>query len=286
VQPTPDALDASTRALHRALLATCVAGAARASEIIRAGAANLESLTWERKSRADFVTDVDRAAEGAIVSLIAERHPEARVVGEEFSPTMSERDGIVFVVDPLDGTTNFLHGFPWYAVSIAALVDDELASAAVLNVANGELFTATAGGGARRNGQPIHVSKIDDPSRALVGTGFPFKHEDDVGKFVHPLPELMRTTAGIRRPGSAALDLANVACGRYDAFWELRLAPWDLAAGLLLIREAGGIVTDLAGEPARVADTGLVAGNPSMHPWLLGKISRGSESLKTRSNAQ
>ena len=120
MQPTADVLNASARALHRALLATCVAGAARAAEIIRSGAANLDGLTWERKSRADFVTDVDRAAEAAIVSIIAERHPDARVVGEEFSPTMSERDGVVFVADPLDGTTNFLHGFPWYAVSIAS----------------------------------------------------------------------------------------------------------------------------------------------------------------------
>ena len=274
VQPTVDS-DASTRALHRAMLATCVAGAARAAEIIRARAANLDGLTWELKARADFVTDVDRAAETAIVSVVAERHPHARVVGEELSPTMSDREGLVFVVDPLDGTTNFLHGFPWYAVSIAALVDDELTAGVVLNVANGELFTATTGGGARRNGQPMRVSTIDDPSRALVGTGFPFKHPDDVGKFVHPLPELMRTTAGIRRPGSAALDLACVACGRYEAFWELRLAPWDLAAGVLLIREAGGIVTDLAGEPARVADTSIVAGNPVMHPWLLATLQEG-----------
>ena len=272
VQPTRGAADTSTRARDRALLATCVAAAARAAEIIRSHAANLDKVTWEVKSRADFVSEVDRASESAIVALMAERHPEARIVGEELSPTVPDRDGTLFVVDPLDGTTNFLHGFPWFAVSIAALVDDELVAGAVLNVPNGELFTATAGGGARRNGQPIRVSTIVDPGRALLGTGFPFKHDDVVSEFVHMLPELMRTTAGIRRPGSAALDLASVACGRYDAFWEMRLAPWDLAAGVLLIREAGGVVTDLHGAPARVADTGIVAGNAPMHAFLLATM--------------
>jgi myo-inositol-1(or 4)-monophosphatase len=272
VQPTPSAAHTRAKTPHRALLATCVAGAARAADIIRSRAANLDDLTWEVKSRADFVTDVDRTAESAIVSVIAERHADARIVGEELSPAMLHGDGIVFIVDPLDGTTNFLHGFPWYAVSIAALVDDELAAGAVLNVANGELFTATAGGGARRNGAPIHVSSIVDPGRALIGTGFPFKHADVVSNFLRMLPDIMRDAAGIRRPGSAALDLASVACGRYDAFWEMRLAPWDLAAGILLVREAGGVVTDLHGAPARVAESGIVAGNPTMQRWLLEKV--------------
>jgi myo-inositol-1(or 4)-monophosphatase len=254
------------------LLATCVASAARAADIIRARAANLGDITWETKSRADFVSDVDRAAESAIVALVAERHPDARVVGEELSPAMTDDGGIVFVVDPLDGTANFLHGFPWYAVSVAAVVDDELAAGAVLNVANGELFTATAGGGARKNGQPIRVSTIEDPLRAFIGTGFPFKHVEFVSEYVHVMAELMRQTAGIRRPGSAALDLASVAAGRYDAFWEMKLAPWDMAAGTLLIREAGGVVTDLAGVAAQVGETGIVAGNPTMHAWLLDKL--------------
>jgi myo-inositol-1(or 4)-monophosphatase len=178
----------------------------------------------------------------------------------------------VFVVDPLDGTTNFLHGFPWYAVSIAALVDGELAAGAVLNVANGELFTAVADGGARRNGQPIHVSSITDPIRGLVGTGFPFKHGDQIAKYLAGFAQVTREAAGVRRAGSAALDLADVACGRYEAFWELMLAPWDIAAGILLVREAGGVVTDLAGAPAPVAHTGIIAGNPAMHRWLSNLI--------------
>jgi myo-inositol-1(or 4)-monophosphatase len=179
------------------------------------------------------------------------------------------KEGLVFVVDPLDGTTNFLHGFPWYAVSIAALIDGVLTAAVVLNVATGELFTAVAEGGSRRNGQPIHVSKITDPIRALLGTGFPFKHSDQITEYLRGFAAAMRETAGVRRAGSAALDLADVACGRYEAFWELMLAPWDIAAGILLVREAGGLVTDLSGAPAQVEQTGIVAGNPAMHGWLL-----------------
>jgi myo-inositol-1(or 4)-monophosphatase len=256
----------------RALLATSVAAAARAAEIIRAGAANLSAITWETKSPADFVSDVDRSAERAIVELIHARHGDARIFGEELSPDVSDRAGLVFVVDPLDGTTNFLHGVPWYAVSIAALIHGEIASALVLNVANGELFTSTAGGGARRNGQRIAVSPIDDPMRALIGTGFPFKDASNVDEYLGMLPRIMRESAGIRRPGSAALDLADVACGRFEAFWELRLAPWDIAAGLLLVREAGGVVTDRAGTACPVAHTSVVAGNPRMHAWLLERV--------------
>jgi myo-inositol-1(or 4)-monophosphatase len=161
-------------------------------------------------------------------------------------------------------------------VSIAALVDDELAAAAVLNVANGELFTATAGGGARLNGQPIAVSTIADPARALIATGFPFKGGEQVDEYVRMLPHIMRETSGIRRAGAASLDLACVAAGRYEGFWELTLAPWDIAAGILLIREAGGIVTDLAGAPARVEHTGIITGNPAMHAWLEEAVRSGA----------
>jgi myo-inositol-1(or 4)-monophosphatase len=218
------------------------------------------------------VSDVDRDAERAIREIVAERHPDARVLGEELSPSESVSDGLVFVADPLDGTTNFLHGFPWYAVSIGAMAEGALVAGVVLNAANGELFTATAGGGARLNGQPIRVSSIAEPQRALIGTGFPFKDPKNIQDYLAMLPPLMRDIAGIRRPGSAALDLADVACGRFEAFWELTLSPWDIAAGLLLVREAGGIVTDRFGEPCRVARTSVVAGNPQMHAWLLNIV--------------
>jgi len=256
---------------RRALLATCVAAAVKAAEVVRTGAAQLDTLAWESKGPSDFVSRVDRDAEAVLSAVILERHPDAGIMAEEGSPRAESRE-VLFVADPLDGTTNFLHGFPWYAVSIGVLVHGEPEAAAVLNVANGELFTAARGSGARRNGQPIKVSAVSDPSRALVGTGFPFKHREGVAPYMEVLPRLMRTTAGLRRAGSAALDLCDVACGRYDAFWEYRLAPWDVAAGILITREAGGVVTDLDGAPATVAHGPIVAGNPVMHAWLLEQL--------------
>ena len=257
---------------RRALLATCVAGAVKGAEAVRAHAQHLDTLAWEEKSRADYVSAADRDSEHAIRDIIGARHRDAVILGEELSPDVAAttmKAGFAFVVDPLDGTTNFLHGFPWYAVSIAAMVDGMLVAGAILNVASGDLFTAVSGSGARRNGQPIQVSKITDPIRALVGTGFPFKSGDQVESYLRGFGAVMREAAGVRRAGSAALDLADVACGRYEAFWELKLAPWDIAAGILLVREAGGVVTDLEGAPATVAHTGLVAGNAEMQKWLV-----------------
>ena len=262
----------ATASDRRALLATCVAAAVKGADAVRSHAQRLSDLEWEEKARADYVSAADRDSETAIREIIRSRHADAIILGEELSPEVAAetvKQGLVFVVDPLDGTTNFLHGFPWYAVSIAALVDDALAAGVVLNIATGELFTAVDGGGARRNGQPIRVSKIEEPLKALVGTGFPFKSGDQVDEYLRGFGEAMRQTAGVRRAGSAALDLADVAAGRYEAFWELMLAPWDVAAGILLVREAGGIATDFTGAPAPVAHTGIVAGNPAMHRWLM-----------------
>ncbi|MBA3891323.1 MAG: inositol monophosphatase [Gemmatimonadaceae bacterium] len=256
----------------RALLATCVAAAVRASDEIRKRTPGRGDLAWEQKGAMDFVTEVDRAAESAIATIVRDRHPDATMLAEEGSPEAAIHRGLVFVIDPLDGTTNFLHGFPWYAVSIAAMVDGETLAGVILNVATGELFTATAGGGARRAGEAIAVSTIDDPTRALIGTGMPFKDPDHVDDYLRVLPKIMKGCAGVRRPGSAALDLADVACGRFDGFWESRLAPWDIAAGILLVREAGGIVTDHDGTPATVQHMPIVAGNPAMHGWLLEQL--------------
>jgi len=261
----------------RALLATCVAAAVKGAEAVRGHAQHLSDLAWEEKARADYVTAADRDSETAIREIVRTRHEGAVVLGEELSPEVAAetvKKGLVFVVDPLDGTTNFLHGFPWYAVSVAALIDGALAAGVILNIATGELFTAVSGGGARRNGQPIRVSKIEEPLKALVGTGFPFKYGDQVDDYLRGFGQAMREAAGVRRVGSAALDLADVAAGRYEAFWELMLAPWDVAAGILLVREAGGVVTDLTGAPAPVAHTSIVAGNEKMHAWLLELITR------------
>ena len=273
-QSPADATRASARSDARALLATCVAAAAKGAAIVRAGAERRATLVWESKGNNDFVSEVDRASEAAIAELVAARHPDAALLAEEGSPALSGARGLVFVADPLDGTTNFLHGLPWYAVTVAALIDGDVVAGATINVASGELFTATLGGGARRAGEPIRVSTITDPGRALVATGLPWAGDEDIARYLPALPGVMRATAGIRRCGAAALDLADVACGRYDAFWELRLNPWDMAAGSLLVREAGGVVTTAEGEPCDVTQTSLVCGNPAMHAWLLETLRR------------
>ena len=257
----------------RALLATCVAAAVRASDVIRRAAADLRAVHWEVKGPADFVSAVDRGAEEALGQVIAERHPSAVLIAEELSPRAVASD-LTFIADPLDGTTNFLHGFPWYAVSIAALSGGKPVAGAVLNAANGDLFTAGLGSGARKNGQPIRVSEITEPSRALLGTGFPFKYREAIQPYMQILPRLMEQTAGLRRAGSASLDLCDVACGRYDAFWEFRLAPWDVAAGVLIVREAGGVTTDLKGNTDPITHGPIVSGNPTMHAWLLEQLAQ------------
>ena len=254
---------------YRGLLATCVAAAARSADVIRDGAARRGALTWESKSRFDFVSEVDRASEVALSEVIAARHPDATLLAEEGSPDADATSGLVFVADPLDGTTNFLHGVPWYAVSIAAVMDGVVVAGAIINAANGELFSATLGGGARRAGEAMSVSTISEPHRALIATGLPFSREEEIERYVRLLPPVMRATSGIRRNGAAALDLADVACGRYEAFFELRLNAWDLAAGALMVREAGGLVTTMDGAPCPVAETSILAGNPRMHGWML-----------------
>jgi myo-inositol-1(or 4)-monophosphatase len=176
---------------------------------------------------------------------------------------------LVFVVDPLDGTTNFLHGYPAYAVSIGVLDGGVPAAAVVINAVNGDVFTARAGHGAYRNGQRIRVSHISDPARSLIGTGFPFKNLDRLDLYQRQFADVVRGTSGVRRAGSAALDLADVACGRFEGFWELSLMPWDFSAGAMLIEEAGGIVTGLDGGKLPLAQSGVIAGNSAMHAWLL-----------------
>lgn len=254
------------------LLRAAVEAAYAAAQIITARSADVATLTWEAKTPTDFVSEVDRAAEDVIRTTLAKLTPAARLVGEEGSPDLGARSGLVFIADPLDGTTNFLHGYPAYAVSIAALVDGELRAGVVLDVTRDELFTATLGNGAQMNGQRITVSEQRAPARALIGTGFPFKQRELIAPYIRQLPGVMAQTAGIRRAGSAALDLAAVACGRFDAFWELMLAPWDMAAGLLLVQEAGGVASDLSGAPARIGHGPLVCGNPHMHRWLVDHI--------------
>jgi len=246
-----------------------VAAAQVAAEFIRERAANRGALNVREKGAADFVSEVDTGAETRIREVLSSRVPGASVVGEELSPKASTSGDIVFVVDPLDGTTNFLHGFPSYSVSIGAMVEGTVVAGVVLNIPYGTLYTATLGGGAFCDGEPIRVSTVNTPRRALVGTGFPFKNLEFIEAYVRQFERITRAQSGIRRAGSAALDLAWLASGRFDAFWELRLAPWDIAAGLLLVREAGGRVTDLEGRDIVPDHSPVVASNGHLHEWLL-----------------
>jgi myo-inositol-1(or 4)-monophosphatase len=226
---------------------------------------------WLSKGHNDWVTEVDRTAESLISRILEEGAPGSRVMGEEHSPDAGT-EGMVWIVDPLDGTTNFLHGYPQYAVSIALAVDGVLDAGVVLDVTRESLYGAVRGGGAWHGGMAIRVSGITDPARALLGTGYPFKKLDELDGYLEQFRRILPATSGVRRAGAAAIDLADVAAGRLDGFWELVLAPWDTAAGILLIREAGGVVTDTAGRPAGLTHGGVVAGNPAIHAWLLTQL--------------
>ena len=260
------------------LLDVSLEAARRGADVIRDATAQRDKLVWETKGHSDFVSEVDKASEREIVGVVARRLPDASVLGEELSPTAIAGKGIVVIADPLDGTTNFLHGYPEYSVSVAIARNGILCAGVVLNVARGEEFTARKDGGAFLNGKRIRVSSLREPGRSLIGTGFPFKNIEELPAYLKQFSLVMRGTAGIRRAGSAALDLANVACGRFDAFWELVLAPWDVAAGILMVGEAGGIVTDLDGHQAELRAGSFVAGNPAMHAWLLQTVRRANMS--------
>ncbi len=251
------------------LLDASVAAARVAADFIRSREGDRATLDIREKQASDFVSEVDTGAESRIREVLEKHIPGAMVVGEEMSPTASTAGETVFVVDPLDGTTNFLHGFPAYSVSIGAMSEGAVVAGVILDVPHGDLFTGTAGGGAFLDGKRIHVSQVQTPNRALVGTGFPFKNLEFLDDYLQQFERITRAQSGIRRAGSAALDLASVACGRFDAFWELRLAPWDIAAGLLLVREAGGRVSDLVGRDVVVSHSPVVASNGHLHDWLL-----------------
>ena len=250
------------------LLHLCRTAAVRAADYLRSVERPQDPAGWTLKGSRDFVTEVDRAAETIVSEVLLAAEPGSRIVGEELSPELTT-EGLVWVVDPLDGTTNFLHGFPCYAVSVAAAVDGELQAGVVVQVPRNEVFFASRGGGAWQDERRLAVSGIDDAAFALIGTGFPFKELSELEGYLAQLARVSARSSGIRRPGSAALDLADVAAGRFDGFWEQRLSAWDIAAGILLIREAGGLVTDFTGRDIGIEHTAVVAGNPAIHGWLL-----------------
>jgi myo-inositol-1(or 4)-monophosphatase len=253
------------------LLQLAETAAQGAAEYIRGVERPSNPERWSLKGARDFVTDVDRTAERIITDILLSGVPGARMVGEELSPKVVT-EGLTWIVDPLDGTTNFLHDFPSYAVSIAAACDGELEAAVVVNVSRDEKFTASRGHGAWLGERRLRVSSIQDPSFALIGTGFPFKENSRLDEYQRQFGRVSAAVSGIRRPGAAALDLADVAAGRFDGFWEQHLSAWDTAAGCLLIREAGGVVTDFSGRSIGIEHTGVVAGNPAIHRWLLGTL--------------
>lgn len=231
--------------MDESLLEAAREAAEAAAAVHREARGGVDPSRWSEKGRSDFVTEVDVEAERRIVATIGRRFPGHAILAEEGSggegPEAGATAPIRWVVDPLDGTTNWLHGYPEYAVSLAAVDASGPRVGLVLNSATGERFEAVRGGGARREGEAIRVSEIADLRLALVGTGFPFKKLDALPAYLAAFSRVLRATSGIRRAGSAALDLCDLACGRLDAFFEYWLMPWDVAAGALIVREAGGV---------------------------------------------
>ncbi len=251
-----------------------VKAARRAGQIINRASNDLDLLKVTAKQPNDFVTEVDKAAEAAIIEILQEAYPSYGILAEESGQSAGKGgdSDYQWIIDPLDGTTNFIHGLPQYAVSIALAKGNSVEQAVVFDPNRNELFTASKGAGAFLNERRIRVSKRLKLQDALIGTGFPYRSVEHLDTYIAIFKELCQKTAGQRRPGAASLDLANVACGRYDGFWEFGLSPWDMAAGALLISEAGGLVSDLRGD-ANYLDTGnLIAGTPKVFAPLLNLI--------------
>ena len=247
-----------------ALLNVAVMAARKAGTKLIRKMVNLEKLKVERKGHNDFVSDADHAAEQAVIETIHKHYPDHAILAEE-SGAVGEAD-TVWIIDPLDGTTNYLHGFPVWAVSIGVQVKGRMEHGVVYDPLRQELFTATRGQGAQLDGRKIRVSGQKNLELALLGTGFPFRQKDlEISAYLEMLAKSIHNTSGVRRAGAAALDLCYVAAGRLDAFFETGLAPWDLAAGGLIIREAGGIISGLDGSE-HYMDTGhVLCGTPKIY---------------------
>lgn len=253
------------------MLNIAVKAARRAGGIINRATRNLDIIAVKEKAANDFVSAVDSEAEQAIISTLHEAYPGHSILAEESGA--SGKSEYQWIIDPLDGTTNFIHGFPQYAVAIALAHRGVVTQSVIYDPSRNDLFTATRGRGAYLNDQRIRVGKRASLAPCLIGTGFPFRQVEHIDIYLAILRDMMKGSAGVRRAGSAALDLAYVAAGRLDGFWEFGLAPWDMAAGSLLITEAGGLVGDLAGE-SRYLETGnIVCGNPKIFAELLRAIS-------------
>jgi len=250
------------------LLNIAVKAARRAGSIINRAALDRSALEVRSKNRNDFVTQIDKASEAAIIDIIHKAHPDHAILAEE-SGASAQKSEYRWVIDPLDGTTNFIHGFPQYCVSIAVQHRGATAHGVVYDPTKNELFTASKGRGAYLDDRRMRVSRCLSLKEALIGTGFPFKELGRIDLFMRQMRYLMEHSAGMRRAGAAALDLAYVAAGRMDGFWEMGLSAWDMAAGALMVQEAGGLVGDLAGEPGFLEKGDIAAATPKVFADLL-----------------
>lgn len=252
-------------------LELAIAAARAGGSIVAEGFGNIATTDFKRRN--DPVTDVDRASETAIVEMLSRHRPDDGLIGEEGTDARagSER---TWIVDPLDGTVNFVHSIPMISVSIGLYQGSQPLLGVVYDPLNDELFAATTGQGATRNGSPIHVSTVTDPAHAVVVTGFPYDHHAHPDAYVAPLRDMLTTVNGIRRFGSAALDFCWIACGRMDAGWEFDLKPWDIAGGLAILREAGGTATTPSGEPLDPWQPHVVTSNGHLHEAVRSIIAR------------
>lgn len=255
-------------------LTIAVKAARRAGSFINRSARDLDMLTVTSKGPKDFVSEVDRTAETTIVETLLEAYPDHAILAEEGTAKGANADAEnLWIIDPLDGTTNFLHGFPQYCVSIALQQRGQITQAVIYDPTRNDLFTATRGRGAFMNERRIRVSKRDHLRDSLIGTGFPFRDGAHVDTYIRMFKVMTEQSAGLRRPGSAALDLAYVAAGFYDGFWEIGLNPWDVAAGSLLIQEAGGLIGDLAGDGDFLHGGQVIAANPKVFAQMVTALS-------------
>lgn len=262
----------TTSSIHP-MLNMAIKAARAAGSIINRAALDVAAVRVSQKLSNDFVTEVDHASEEAIIDTLLTAYPDHGIRAEESGTTRGNADSDhVWIIDPLDGTTNFVHGFPQYAVSIALKHRGQIMQAVVYDPTRNELFTATRGRGAFMNDRRIRVSRRTKLAEALIGTGFPFRQLQHLDEYVRMFKLITEQTAGIRRPGAAALDLAYVAMGRLDGFWEFGLSAWDVAAGSLLIQESGGMIADFAGGTDYLTSGNIVAGNPKVHAELLALV--------------
>ena len=275
------------------MINVAVKAARTAGSIINRAALDVEAVRISQKQVNDFVTEVDQAAEAAIIETLLAAYPGHGIWAEESGREHGAKDSeFVWIIDPLDGTTNFIHGFPVYCVSIALAVKGKIEQAVIYDPSRNDLFTATKGRGAYLNDRRLRVSKRVRLQECLISTGFPFRPGDDFNTYLSMMGDMMKLTTGLRRPGSAALDLAYVAAGYTDGFFESGLQPWDVAAGSLMVTEAGGLVGNFSGDSDFLEQHECMAGNPRVYGQMvnvLGKYSKfasAGEKATVRQTAQ